>query len=145
MIPMFLKRMFTVFFDWVSPDSRVANPRCMTKTRKVATIIQVLLTAKSASAAEGCLRGGRNGKGGEERDRRRERHEEPHGSPPGESVQRGRVHRSRSADRLRGGVWASGVPGDAQMPNLLLRRFLRDRLQVRGDTAGGSRSYILVG
>ena len=68
MIPMFLKRMLTVFFDCVSPDSRVANPRCMTKTRKVATIIQVLLTAKSASDVRGRLPGGRIGKGSEEHD-----------------------------------------------------------------------------
>ena len=41
---MFLNRMFTVFLERVSPDSRVAKPRCMMNTRNVATSIQVLLT-----------------------------------------------------------------------------------------------------
>jgi hypothetical protein len=42
--------MFTVFFARHSPDSTDANPRCMMKTRKVDTIIQVLFTTNPASA-----------------------------------------------------------------------------------------------
>ncbi len=48
-ITVFLKSTFTVFFACVRPDSTAANPRCMTNTRKVAVIIQTLLTANIAS------------------------------------------------------------------------------------------------
>ena len=51
MTPVFLNRMFTVFFACVSPLSRHAKPRCMMKTRNVATSIQVLLTVNSSCEA----------------------------------------------------------------------------------------------
>ena len=44
MMNTFLKRMFTVFFCRVRPDSRVAKPRCMTKTRAAAIRIHRLST-----------------------------------------------------------------------------------------------------
>ena len=46
-INVFLNRMFTVFFDRVSPDSTVAKPRCMMNTSAVANIIQMVLVVKS--------------------------------------------------------------------------------------------------
>src|SRR6187399_1870642 len=39
----FLNRMFTVFFERVSPDSNDAKPRCITKTSAVHNIIHALL------------------------------------------------------------------------------------------------------
>jgi len=42
----FLNKMFVVFFARVRPDSSEAKPKCMTKTRKVATSIQVLFAVK---------------------------------------------------------------------------------------------------
>jgi len=51
MMLVFLKRMFTVFLDWVRPTSRKANPRCIMNTNSVATSIHVLLTVNIASAA----------------------------------------------------------------------------------------------
>jgi hypothetical protein len=47
----FLKRMFTVFFDRVNPVSTVAKPRCMIKTNAVAINIQRLFTVNMASPA----------------------------------------------------------------------------------------------
>ena len=44
MMAVFLNRILTVFLDRVRPASRLAKPRCMINTRKVATSIQVLLT-----------------------------------------------------------------------------------------------------
>jgi hypothetical protein len=38
-----------VFLDLVKPLSRVPNPRCMINTRKVETIIQMLLAVNNAS------------------------------------------------------------------------------------------------
>ena len=42
MMAEFLKRILTVFLDWVIPVSRQANPRCIMKTRHVANKIQRL-------------------------------------------------------------------------------------------------------
>ena len=50
MMNMFLKRMFTVFFDCVSPDSTEANPRCMMKTSAAAITVQSMLTLKKSNA-----------------------------------------------------------------------------------------------
>ena len=47
MINVFLNSMFTVFFDLVSPVSRAANPRCIIKTRKVASSIHTLFATKT--------------------------------------------------------------------------------------------------
>ena len=44
----FLKRIFTTFFFWTNPDSRVAKPRCMMNTKTVETSIQILLAVNSA-------------------------------------------------------------------------------------------------
>ena len=44
-----MNKMLTVFFDRVNPASRVAKPKCMIKTRKVATIIQTLFVVNTAS------------------------------------------------------------------------------------------------
>ena len=48
----FLNRMLTVFLARVRPDSSIAKPRCIMKTRKVETSIQVLLTTKSTSSGD---------------------------------------------------------------------------------------------
>src|SRR5690606_14579401 len=48
---MFLNRTFTVFLERVRPDSRVANPMCMMKTRAVANIIHTLLAVNRALVA----------------------------------------------------------------------------------------------
>ncbi len=45
----FLNRMFVVFLARVSPDSRVAKPRCMMNTRPAAIIIHRLLAVNIAS------------------------------------------------------------------------------------------------
>jgi hypothetical protein len=50
-ISVFLNRMFTVFFDCVSPASSEAKPRCMINTSRVATIIQMLLAVRPIEAA----------------------------------------------------------------------------------------------
>ena len=50
MMNMFLKRMFTVFFDCVSPDSTEANPRCMMKTSAAAITVHSMLTLKKSNA-----------------------------------------------------------------------------------------------
>jgi hypothetical protein len=47
-ISVFLKRMFTVFLDWVRPDSTVAKPRCMMNTSAAEIIIHRLFTVKSS-------------------------------------------------------------------------------------------------
>ena len=46
----FLKRILTVFFDWVIPASKEANPKCMTKTKHVANKSQRLWVVKESSA-----------------------------------------------------------------------------------------------
>ena len=50
MIIEFLNRMFTVFFDCVSPDSTDANPRCMMKTSAAAMTVHNMLTVKESNA-----------------------------------------------------------------------------------------------
>ncbi len=42
-----------MFFARVSPDSTVANPRCMTNTRNVATIIHRLFTVNISTVTAG--------------------------------------------------------------------------------------------
>ena len=48
MIDTFLNRIFTVFFDWVSPDSKHANPKCMINTKNAAISIHVLFVVNSS-------------------------------------------------------------------------------------------------
>ena len=49
MMNTFLKRMFTVFLDWLRPDSTVAKPRCMINTSAAEISSQRLLIVKKAA------------------------------------------------------------------------------------------------
>jgi hypothetical protein len=55
MIDTFLNKMLTVFFARVSPDSKVAKPKCIMNTRMVETSIQVLFTVKRAASLESAM------------------------------------------------------------------------------------------
>ena len=45
----FLNKIFTVFLDLVKPDSRVANPKCIIKTRMVAIKIHRLFIVNNST------------------------------------------------------------------------------------------------
>jgi len=51
MMKQFLKRMLTVFLRWHKPDSKLAKPRCMIKTKAAEIRIQRLLSANLTYSA----------------------------------------------------------------------------------------------
>ena len=52
MMKVFLNRMLTVFLDCVSPDSRLAKPKCMMNTRAAAIIIHRLCAVNRAKPGD---------------------------------------------------------------------------------------------